>query len=133
LLLSDHFISLKDNEDDFEEVDDFEDLEDDFEIDPVKKRTKASGKSMKISQKRDSGLMFASAEEFASIIDENEGDLDEGKLDRVKMQLKLGFVTRFFLILFLNFRFSIRTRVLRNNLLGRKNVTQTPRGHFPKR
>jgi hypothetical protein len=56
-------------------------MEDDFEMTPSKKSN--SKKQKKLSKMADSGLMFASAEEFASMIDENEGDVDEGKHDRV--------------------------------------------------
>lgn len=57
-------------------------MEDDFEITPTKIKS-ATKKHKKLAKMADSGLMFASAEEFASMIDENEGDFDEGKHDQV--------------------------------------------------
>jgi hypothetical protein len=87
---------MEDDDDDFEEVDDFDGLEDDFEIAPkkasAKKAPPAENPKLKKAKKMlaTSADLFASAEEFSALIDENEADDATGHVEQVTD--RLGYI-----------------------------------------
>jgi hypothetical protein len=80
----DELIVADDDDEDFEEVDDFDGMEDDFDIAPKSSKPKMDPRLKKAKKMAASSAdLFASAEEFSALIDENELDLGAGGIEQV--------------------------------------------------
>jgi hypothetical protein len=82
---ADELMQASDDED-FEEVDTFEGMDDDFDFAPAKPKLSSVDKKLKKAKKlaaSSSGELFASAEEFSALIDDNDGDIGIGGIDQV--------------------------------------------------
>lgn len=94
---ADELMQASDDED-FEEVDTFEGMDDDFDFAPAKPKLSSVDKKLKKAKKlaaSSSGELFASAEEFSALIDDNDGDIGIGGIDQV---IITQFVTENFLV-----------------------------------
>ena len=75
-----------DDDEDFEEVDDFDGMEDDFDFAPKSSKPKMDPKLKKAKKMAASSAdLFASAEEFSALIDESELDVGAGGIEQVKV------------------------------------------------